>query len=212
MIHYAASDCFGVTLFIRPIEQKWSLQHLKTINIEDLFHTSQPEYGPISEDEIDIIDNINVIPQTPVYELVSEEEEPVRSQTPQENKEQNIVNDPTAERVPPPILNTNQRRTTEARHRRNQRRNHILRSQRYQFCIIRPVYTRFTMLQIKQTLRTCGIHVKHVKFEDQDLIIGIKNPQLRELYERQIPTNLFDRKHYYQLRALFVRSRRYHQQ
>ena len=96
-------------------------------------------------------------------------------------------------------------RSVEARKRRNRKRNLALRSLRDQHVLLRPLYYRFNIRQIKKILREREVRYIHLKLDKRSncLSIDVTKSELIERYFDLIPGNLFDRDHYH----LFLKHR-----
>ncbi|CAF1325162.1 unnamed protein product [Rotaria magnacalcarata] len=105
-----------------------------------------------------------------------------------------------ATREPPKSRHTC--RSLPSRIRRNYRRNAVKRSYRDRHCILRLVYHRFKLYQLKHILRQRNVRYVHLKLDksSQVLSIGMKRSSLVDLYFDRLPGDLFDKKHYYQHR------------
>ena len=90
-------------------------------------------------------------------------------------------------------------RSSSSRKRRNKRRNLTHRHRRDQHMMVREVYHRFNVTQIKTILRQRNTQYVHlVLHEDRGYVtIGVKKPELIEQYFDLIPGTLFDRDHYH---------------
>ncbi|CAF1962716.1 unnamed protein product [Rotaria magnacalcarata] len=110
------------------------------------------------------------------------------------------VHQTLATREPPKSRHTC--RSLPSRIRRNYRRNAVKRSYRDRHCILRLVYHRFKLYQLKHILRQRNVRYVHLKLDksSQVLSIGMKRSSLVDLYFDRLPGDLFDKKHYYQHR------------
>ena len=95
------------------------------------------------------------------------------------------------------------RRSLESRKRRNQHRNRIRRVLRDRHLMIRDVYHRFTVKQVKQQLKHLQIKNVHLRLDklNRCLYIGLEKPERIDQYFDLIPGDLFDRRHYQQFYA-----------
>ena len=89
-------------------------------------------------------------------------------------------------------------RSAAARTRRNRKRNKVLRSYRDRHVLLRNVYHRFTLKQIKNILRDRDVRYVHLTFNKSSrlLSIGMKKATLVDLYSNRVPSDLFDKVHY----------------
>ncbi|CAF4640267.1 unnamed protein product, partial [Rotaria sp. Silwood2] len=89
-------------------------------------------------------------------------------------------------------------RSSSARTRRNHKRNMVKRLHRDQHLILRKVYHRFNLHQIKNILRNRDVQYVHLKLDksSQVLSIGMKKSSLVDLYFDRLPGDLFDKEHY----------------
>ncbi|CAF2959876.1 unnamed protein product [Rotaria sp. Silwood2] len=101
----------------------------------------------------------------------------------------------------PPQLRRNCR-SSSARTRRNHKRNKVKRLHRDQHLILRKIYHRFNLHQIKNILRNRDVRYVHLKLDksSQVLSIGMKKSSLVDLYFDRLPGDLFDKEHYQQYR------------
>ena len=93
-------------------------------------------------------------------------------------------------------------RSAVARTRRNRKRNIGKRSHRDQHIMVRQVYHRFTIRQIKHILRDRNVYYVHLLLGkiSQTVSIGMKKAFLVDLYFDRIPGDLFNKEHYYRYR------------
>jgi hypothetical protein len=87
----------------------------------------------------------------------------------------------------------NQRRSAQARHRKNHRRNTALKKKRHYYSIKRQWYPRFPMLIIRKILRLYNIDYKHVRDDGEELLIGLKDRRSRNTAQHQLPRKIFNR-------------------
>jgi hypothetical protein len=170
----------------------------------------------ISDDDIEVIaDNNdmnkikipcinNVINKDLLYETISDDDGPTTALLPYNNdlriNNHNVVGDAEDHEqqhstVKPQL--GRQRRSIEARKRRNRKRNNTFRLRRYHYHITRRVYYRFTKKLIRNILHQYNIDYTHVKTVDEVLIIGVKNDEMKQQNEKQLPYDIFDRYHYF---------------
>ena len=174
LITYAVYDCLSVTYLHKPIENAWKLTQLRDVNLVELFTTVQ-SFEVLSW------------PMSMGLEEISEDELPVVA---------------PAERNPDDIRQ-NKRfrscRSVSARKRSNQRRNLVHRQRRDQHVMLREVYHRFNVTQIKTILRQRKVQYVHLVYhKDRGYVsIGVKKPELIAMYFDLIPGNLFNRDHYH---------------
>jgi hypothetical protein len=209
MIEYAIYDCFGVTYFIRAIDQDWSIEQVRNSNVVDLFQAPppSPQYETISDDDIDEqpinedidIDILSI--QAPVF-VDDDSHDDFRII----DDDSRVFTRQGVENVDDNDQNVKKRRTTkhqrndEYRKRRNKKRTNYFRSQRYRYFISRQFYHRFTMATVRNILDKLDIHFTHVKDEGDLLVIGVKDEQRQQEYEQLLPRDVFDRSHYWQHR------------
>jgi hypothetical protein len=180
LILYATYDCLAVHRLLQIIEQS------------PLPSPPRPTYSSENVEQSIDIPFIDITPSSPDQVSI-----PIDIVHRTSNTESNDI--------PPPDSNVQPRskweRSTEAKTRRNRKRNLVHRSRRFQTKIVRPIYRRFTARMIRQILHTKSIHFTHIKIDtvaerDSFLTIGIKHRESRHRYNQQLPNNAFDRTAY----------------
>ena len=225
IITYATNDVLAVTYLHRPIEQKWKLSILQSSDVFALLTSTEglclDDNSPpviLNEATEEEEDQITIEPSVLsrndslvrrqvhfVNEVDSQCDERIdQSDQANENKETNEVihrrasldNDDVEHRSKQP----SSRRSIEARKRRNQHRNRIRRASRDRHLIIRGIYHRFTLRQVKEQLMQLQIKHAHLRLDKVNrwLYIGLKRPEQIDLYFDRLPGDLFDRRHYCQ--------------
>ena len=78
----------------------------------------------------------------------------------------------------------------------------VKRLQRDRHIILRTVYHRFNISEIKNILRARDVRYVHLKLDKSSHIvsIGMKKSSLVDLYFDRLPGDLFDKEHYQQHR------------
>jgi hypothetical protein len=95
---------------------------------------------------------------------------------------------------------THRRRSARARNGRNRKRNQQRRKYRYCHAIRRRADYRFKSHQMRKILRLYGIHFVHVKKDNGDLLIGLKDDGSKEEAERTLAMDIFSSRSYYYYR------------
>lgn len=90
-----------------------------------------------------------------------------------------------------------------AQRRRKRKRNNYFCTRRYRFFLSRSIYCRFITKMIKFVLHEYGISYLHIKTVTHLLIIGVKNNNLQQEYEQNLPHYLFDRHQFYSFRGKY---------
>ena len=83
---------------------------------------------------------------------------------------------------------------------RNQRKNRIKRAQRYRYEVIRQIYYRFTIRNIKKVLLFMNIAYVNINVVGTTLFIGVKNEQIRRTVDAMLHNDIFTEEHYYRIR------------
>jgi hypothetical protein len=143
-----------MTYLHRRVHEEWSLAQLGSADLSSLFITNVPSPGVLSP-------SILLVEQFLEPELSSPQ-----YQTDNDNVcEADIVHvripDPLSPFSVPPKLRLC--RSIDARRRRNRRRNLSHRQSRDNHFILRYLYYRFTLKQMKQILREQNIRYVHIK-------------------------------------------------
>jgi hypothetical protein len=89
-------------------------------------------------------------------------------------------------------------RAAKIRHNRNHARQQ--KKHRFDYPIRREYYYRFKPRTAKRVLRYYGVHYRHIKFQDDRVVIGVKTDAARRDYEETLPYNCFDRRNYWRFR------------
>ena len=71
-----------------------------------------------------------------------------------------------------------------------------LRLIRFKYYFKRPYYYRFKSKIIRKVLRHYRVQFRHIKFSDDQVVIGVKNKKARREYKETLPYNCFDKKNY----------------
>jgi hypothetical protein len=92
------------------------------------------------------------------------------------------------------------RRSAQGKKKKNRKRNTKLRLLRYQYVLTRSYYYRFKSRNIRKILRHYGVQHRHIKFEHDLVVIGVKSDEARRNYEETLPQYCFDKKNYHLFR------------
>ena len=225
-ISYAANDVLAVTYLHRPIEQRWTLSILYSSDVSALLISTEAlclvdNSPPVmlndesEEDDDEIIIEPSVLSRNDslvrrqvhfVNEVDGQRDERIDpSDQTNENKETNEVMHRRASLDNADVEHRSKqpssRRSIEARKRRNQHRNRIPRTSRDRHLIIRSIYHRFTLRQVKEQLMRLQIKHVHLRLDrvNRWLYIGLKRPDQIDLYFDRLSGDLFDRRHYRQI-------------
>ena len=90
---------------------------------------------------------------------------------------------------------------------RNQKKSRKKRAKRYRFEIIRKIYHRFTIRQIKNVLIYMNIHYVNINVVGNTLFIGVKNEPIRKEIEGKLDDYMFTEKHYQRISKRTNRTR-----
>jgi hypothetical protein len=91
-------------------------------------------------------------------------------------------------------------RSLQGKQKKNRKRNNKLRLIRYKYYLTRSYYYRFKPRTAKKVLRYYGVHYRHIKFEDDRVVIGVKSAAARRDYEETLPYNCFNGRNYWRFR------------
>jgi hypothetical protein len=91
-------------------------------------------------------------------------------------------------------------RSTQGKKKKNRKRNTKLRLLRYQYVLTRPYYYRFKSRNIRKILRHYGVQHRHMKFDHDLVVIGVKSDKARRNYEKTLPYDCFNTRNYWRFR------------
>lgn len=83
---------------------------------------------------------------------------------------------------------------------KNQRKNRNKRANRYRFEVIRPVYHKFTIRNIKKILLFMNISYVNINVVGTTLFIGLKNEQIQKTVDIMLNDSIFTKEHYNRIR------------
>ncbi|CAF2564518.1 unnamed protein product [Rotaria sp. Silwood2] len=83
---------------------------------------------------------------------------------------------------------------------RSQRQNRKHRAKRYRYEIIRKIYHKFTITDIKKILIFMNIPYVNINVVGSTLFLGIKNAQIQNNVDQTLHNGIFTEKHYYNMR------------
>ena len=214
---YAIHDTFAVTYLHRPIREHWSLCTLRECELTDLFISfDQPNLylSSLSLFLEDISEDENIATSVVLHSPLSSHGHPrplADAIRPVDDSDTLIsgrsLNDLASSRPDSPSTEPLRRRrvirSADARKRRNHKRNRVLRPLRDQHVLLRSIYRRFTMRQIKQILREREVRYFHLKVDRRidSLSIGVKKSTLVDDYFDRIAGDLFSEHSYKQYRG-----------
>ncbi|CAF4720408.1 unnamed protein product, partial [Rotaria sp. Silwood2] len=92
------------------------------------------------------------------------------------------------------------KRSLQAKQKKNRKRNNKLRLHRYKYYLTRSYYHRFKSRSLKKVLRYYDVQYRHIKFQDDKVVIGVKTKAAQRDYEEALPHNCFNRRNYYRFR------------
>ncbi|CAF1408096.1 unnamed protein product [Adineta ricciae] len=224
LLRYATYDTLAVSYFIRPIRENWTYEKFRTTSMEDLLtdtsletfaafrdevsdDDSSPEFMEDSHHRERIPSELNHFQETEIIAaddiLVNE----INSQM-EGVDDHNLVIDEVeeiddhvvivdeVEKPPMEHRRIKNSRSVESKKRKNKKRNIGLRKLRYKHIIVRQYYYKFTSKMMRRVLNYYGVQIRHFKFKDDQVIIGLKNKEDRNRYERSLPSYCFDMKNY----------------
>ncbi|CAF1217693.1 unnamed protein product, partial [Rotaria sordida] len=73
------------------------------------------------------------------------------------------------------------KRSLQAKQKKNRKRNNQLRLLRYKYYLTRSYYYRFKSRTVKKVLRYYGVQYRHIKFQDDRVVIGVKREIIGDL-------------------------------
>lgn len=82
---------------------------------------------------------------------------------------------------------------------KTQRNNIHKRANRYKFEVIHPIYSKFTITNIKTILRDMNIDWVNINIVGSTLFLGLKNETIRRHVEEQLHKDMFTREHFQQI-------------
>ncbi|CAF3464042.1 unnamed protein product [Rotaria socialis] len=80
---------------------------------------------------------------------------------------------------------------------RSQRQSHKHRAKRYRYEIIRKIYHKFTITDIKKILIFMDIPYANINVVGSTLFLGVKNEQIKNIIDKILHSGIFTKKHYY---------------
>jgi len=83
---------------------------------------------------------------------------------------------------------------------RNQRKNRKKRARRYKFVVIRQIYHRFTITNIKKILIFMNIQYENLNVAGHTLFLDMKTEEIREEVDERLHNELFTKEHYFHIR------------
>ena len=89
------------------------------------------------------------------------------------------------------------RRNPQTKNRRNKKHNQQRRKYRYRHSIRRRAYHRFSLHLMRQVLRLYKINFVHVKRDNDDLLIGLKNEEDKDEAEHNLAMDIFNKHSYF---------------
>ncbi|CAF4490430.1 unnamed protein product [Rotaria socialis] len=148
------------------------------------------ELEDISDDESEDVPNNE--PQRLIQHSVSPQEE-IRPTTSTHNL---------------PLSTTTHGISSRSKLTKTQRNNLKKRANRYKFEIIRQIYSKFTITNVKQILTDMNIYWVNVNIVGNTLFLGLKNDTIRQRVDQQLQQDMFTKEHYERLEK--KRQRRHH--
>jgi hypothetical protein len=91
---------------------------------------------------------------------------------------------------------------------KNQRKNRKKRRNRYRFQVVRNIYHRFTISQIKEILIHFNIHYANIKIVGRTSFIGLKNKVIQERVNQLLSDDMLTKEHYYRLQKRRIHRKR----
>jgi len=95
------------------------------------------------------------------------------------------------------------RRNPQTKNRRNKKHNQQRRKYRYRHSIRRRAYHRFSLHLMRQVLRLYKINFVHVKRDNDDLLIGLKNEEDKDEAEHNLAMDIFNKHSYFYYRKKY---------
>ncbi|CAF4960872.1 unnamed protein product, partial [Rotaria socialis] len=107
-----------------------------------------------------------------------------------------------------PLSTTTHGISSRSKLTKTQRNNLKKRANRYKFEIIRQIYSKFTITNVKQILTDMNIYWVNVNIVGNTLFLGLKNDTIRQRVDQQLQQDMFTKEHYERLEK--KRQRRHH--
>ena len=176
-----------------PDEQKQSL--LTGVGVRD-----EP-YEMISDDDIDDISLPEIIKlHLPLKQHHSNEPQKRVHGQGESLNEIEIISDDDIEQYTTTRPFHSQQRQQHQSLTRNQRKNRKKRTRRYRFEVIRHIYHKFTITNIKRILIFMNIHYKNLNVVGNTLFLDLKDDQTKKEADEKLHDDLFTKEHYYRIR------------
>jgi ribosomal protein L21 len=161
-------------------------------------------FGNVLDNDVDLILDASDLEQISdeeiqLNQIIKSKENEIRMEEDSVNNHQVVVN---VQNHQDDNEKPRKHRSAQAKKKRNFKRNTTHRLRRYRYAVRRDVYYRFNMSMIRLILKQYSIKFVHTKIDEDngDLVIGLKNRDLRNDAEHRIPMSLFSQRSYYYYR------------
>ena len=176
-----------------PDEQKQS-------SLTGVYVRDEP-YEMISDDDIDNISLPEIIKlHLPLKQYHSNEPQKSVHGQGESLNEIEIISDDDIEQYTSTRPFHSQQRQQHQSLTRNQRKNRKKRTRRYRFEVIRHIYHKFTITNIKRILIFMNIHYKNLNVVGNTLFLDVKDDQTKKEADEKLHDGLFTKEHYYRIR------------
>ncbi|CAF1463197.1 unnamed protein product [Adineta steineri] len=194
IINYAVYDCISLAYLRLPVVERWSLVRLEETPISILLTDPKqavvdPDLEDISDDELPPLLNGNRVEQND--EVIGEVLDADINVEYPSTVEQNL---------PSPRFHRSCKHTDRsvgARAYRNKKRYAAQRARRYPDHLTRYLYRRFTRKMVGKIFKKLQIKFKYIKRDGNQVLIGMKNEELKEQFDKLLPLDMFDKDHYH---------------
>ncbi|CAF4592207.1 unnamed protein product, partial [Rotaria sp. Silwood2] len=218
---YAINDCFSVTKLSQIIKHfEPSKPPLEDNNI--YISDYEPIEEEIQPDELlndnDTVESVHVLDERTTLNDIMELDEPDSNVVLSVHGQTNILDGLEAiseeEEQQQPIQNSilinKQIETTLEKKKltKTQRNNIRKRAARYNFEVVRQIYSNFTISNIKEILIDMNIHWLNVNVVKAILFIGVKNEETRKHVDNLLHDEMFTKAHYQRFNKKRSRSKK----
>ncbi|CAF2887268.1 unnamed protein product [Rotaria sp. Silwood2] len=164
-------------------------------------HVRDEPYEMISDNDIDDISLPEIMKlQLPLKQHHSDEPQERVHDTGKVLNEIEIISDDDIERCTITRPSESQQHQQHQSLTRNQRKNRKKRSRRYQFEVIRHIYYKFTIRNIKKILIFMNIPYVNINVVGTTLFLGVKNESIRKMADEALHSGIFTEEHYHRIR------------
>lgn len=177
-------------------------------NDESRVHVQNELYEMVSDNELDNISLPDVLKtHRPFISSYVKRDESYDDESRNKNDDErvhvrdepdiNIIEDISEDELPRKIIKQHRDYNSLTK---NQRKNLKKRAKRYRFEVIRQVYRKFTIRNIKKILLFMNINYVNFNVVGTTLFIGVKNEQIRRTVDELLHDGIFTKEHYDRIR------------